>query len=171
MAGLVPPGHRVFRSWTFVPLIAALVILPGGAIGQTYRWVDEQGEVHITDDPNKIPTQQRPRGAQTAPPATGSASPAAPGGAGSGRRDVPVGGGVALWQRTGGHRGEQEPILIQVYESEKACLAERDRRTALHVRLGAQATSQPGLAMSNIGRTPAGDTYFAYRCVPAGIRP
>ena len=80
-------------------------------------------------------------------------------------------GKVTLWLRTGGMRGEQEPILIQTYESEEKCLAERDRRTAVHVSQGMQQTSQPGLAISNLGVSAAGSTYFAYRCAPAGTRP
>ena len=80
-------------------------------------------------------------------------------------------GKVTLWLRTGGVRGEQEPILIQTYDSEATCLAERDRRTAVHVSQGMQQTNQPGLAISNLGVSAASSTYFAYRCVPAGIRP
>jgi len=154
-----------------VPLGVALAILPGAAVAQTYRWVDEQGEVHITDDPNKIPKQQRARGDQSAPPATGSAASAPTGGAASGRPAAPAGSGVALWLRTGGLRGEDQPVLIQVYDSEQACLAERDRRTAVHVSQGMQRTNQPGLAISNLGGTVAGAGYFSYRCVPAGVRP
>ena len=61
--------------------------------------------------------------------------------------------------------------LIQTYDSEAKCLAERDRRTAVHVSQGMQQTNQPGLAISNLGVSAANSTYFAYRCVPAGIRP
>jgi hypothetical protein len=152
-------------------VLAALVVLPGAAVAQMYRWVDEQGEVHVTDDPNGIPKQQRPRGAQMTSPTTTPGPSMPPGSVGSGRRDAPGSGGVALWLRTGGFRGEQEPVLIQVYDSAETCMAERDRWTAVHVSQGTQPTSQPGLAMSNIGRSPAGDHYFAYRCVPVGIRP
>jgi hypothetical protein len=171
-------GTSVFTARAFVPLILALMVLPGAALAQMYRWVDEQGEVHVTDDPDSIPKQQRPRSDQMTSPTTTpapSTTPAPPsstlsGSADSGRRNAASAGGVALWLRTGGLGGEQEPVLIQVYDSEQACLAERDRRTAMHVSHGMQPTSQPGLAMLNIGRTPAGDSYFAYRCVPAGIR-
>jgi hypothetical protein len=171
----------------FVLLILALMALPPVAVAQMYRWVDEQGEVHVTDDPNSVPKQLRSPAGQTptatpapapptatAPPAPPTAMPAPasrPGSTTSSPRYAPGGGGVALWLRTGGFRGEQEPVLIQVYDSEQTCLAERDRRTAVHVSQGMEPTSQPGLAMSNIGRTPAGDHYFAYRCVPVGIRP
>jgi hypothetical protein len=132
--------------------------------------VDEHGEVHLTDDLNSIPPQRRPRGDQT-PPAKGPSASPAPSGADSGRPSAPGGGAVALWVRTGGFRGEQQPALIQVYDSEKTCMAERDRLTAMHVSQGMQPTNQPGLAISNLGGTVTGAGYFAYRCVPAGIRP
>jgi hypothetical protein len=158
-------------AWTLVPLAVALTILPGDAIAQMYRWVDEHGEVHITDDPNKIPMPQRPRSSPSAPPATGPAASTPPASAGSDRRPAPASGGVALWLRTGGIRGEDQPVLIQVYDSEQACIAERDRRTAVHVSQGMQRTNQPGLAISNLGGTVTGAGYFSYRCVPAGVRP
>ena len=170
-----PGTHRVFVARRLVPVILTLVVLHGAAIAQTYRWVDEQGEIHFTDDVNSIPPQYRPRvdapgvGPMT-PPARPPASPV-PGSPGSGPRSAPGGTGVALWLRTGGHRGEQGPVLIQVYDSEEACRVERDRRTAVHVSQGMQRTNQPGLVMSNKSGTPMGETYFAYQCAPAGIRP
>ena len=168
-----PRGRgRAFRKgWTLVPLGVALAILPGAAVAQTYRWVDEQGEVHITDDPNKIPKQQRARGDQSAPPATGSAASAPAGGAASGRPAAPAGSGVALWLRTGGLRGEDQPVLIQIYDSEQAYLAERDQRTTVHVNQKMQRTNQPSLTISNLSRTITGAKYFSYQCVPTGVRP
>jgi uncharacterized protein DUF4124 len=170
----VPALRRthVFRVSAFVPFVLlALVVLPGSAVAQMYRWVDEQGEVHLTDDPNSIPPQHRSRGGQVTPQQKSPAPSTPPGSADSGRPSASGAGGVALWLRTGGLRGEQEPILIQVYDSQETCMAERDRRTAMHVSQGMQPTSQPGLSMSTMGRSPAGDHYFAYRCVPAGIPP
>ena len=154
-------------------VVLVVVLVPAVAGAQMYRWVDAQGEVHITDDPNSIPEKYRPRGEQTTPPSGGSAPSERPGPAPSvgGAPAAPMTGKVTLWLRTGGVRGEQEPILIQTYDSEAKCLAERDRRTAVHVSQGMQQTSQPGLAISNLGVSPANSTYFAYRCVPAGIRP
>jgi uncharacterized protein DUF4124 len=168
----VPAAHRrnAIMARTLLPLILTLAALHGPVTAQTYRWVDEQGDVHITDDVNSIPEARRPGSGPMTPPAKGSVPSPAPGGA-AGPRQAPPGGGVALWLRTGGLRGEQEPVLIGVYDSEQACATERDRRTTMHVSHGMQPTSQPGLAMLNIGQTPAGDSYFAYRCVPAGIRP
>ena len=147
-----------------------LVMLPSAAVAQLYRWVDGQGETHITDDPNNIPERYRPRVDQAAP--QGSSPPASPGTPGGGSTSADPGSGkVSLWLRMGGMRGEQEPVLINTYDSEAKCLAERDRRTAAHVSEGMQPTNQPGLSMSNLGGSKTGGTYFAYRCVPAGIRP
>jgi Domain of unknown function (DUF4124) len=158
----------------FILVVLVLVSLPATAGAQMYRWVDAQGEVHITDDPNSIPEKYRPRGEQAAPQGAAPPPSAGPGPApsvGSPAPVAPMTGKVTLWLRTGGMRGEQEPILIQTYDSEAKCLAERDRRTAVHVSQGMQQTSQPGLAISNLGVSAAGSTYFAYRCVPAGLRP
>ena len=165
------PTGIFLRARRLLPLIMILAVLPGAASAQMYRWTDEQGGVHITDDPNSIPKQQRPRGDQTPPSVKSLAPSTVPGSADSGRRNAPGGGGVALWLRTGGIRGEEEPVLIQVYDSEETCRAERDRRAAVHVSQGMLRTTQPGLAISNLGGAVTGGSYFAYRCVPAGIRP
>lgn len=170
-AGLARCGKNVLVARTLLAVILSLTVLHGPAIARTYRWVDEQGEVHVTDDLNSIPESRRPRDGQTTPTAKSPAPTTAPGSADAGGRHAPPGSGVALWVRTGGLRGEQEPVLIRVYESEEACVAERDRRTAVHVSQGMTRTSQPGLAISNLGGTVTGAGYFAYRCVPAGIRP
>ena len=158
-----------------VPALLILAALPSPAIAETYRWVDQQGEVHVTDDPNRIPPQFRPRvdppRVEPPPPAAPVAPSPPPRSADPARRDAPGRQKVTLWLRTGGLRGEREPILIRVFDSEEACRAERDRRTAAHVSQGMQPTDQPGLARSNLAGTPTGETYFAYRCVPTGIRP
>ena len=142
-----------------------LATAAGPAFAETYRWVDAGGEVHFTDDPNTIPEQYRPRG-NAAPPAKGSAASPAPGGQPGGTSPDRV----ALWLRTGGLRGEGTPVLIQTYDSLEACNAERDRRAKVHASQGMQSTSQPGLAISNLGGSVAGTNYFAYSCVPAAIR-
>jgi hypothetical protein len=157
-------------------LLVALVlaVFPATAFAQMYRWVDGQGEVHMTNDLNSVPEQYRPRVDRPAPNAASPPAPVQPGigsAGGSSGAGEPISGKVTLWLRTGGMRGEQEPVLIRTYDGEAACLAERDRRVAAHVSQGMQATNQPGLAMSNLGTSPTGSTYFAYRCVPAGIRP
>jgi hypothetical protein len=159
----------------FILFVLVLVMLPSAAVAQLYRWVDGQGEAHITDDLNSIPERYRPRVDQAAPPGSSppASAPPAAGSSGGGNTSADPGTGkVTLWLRTGGMRGEQEPVLINTYDSEAKCAAERDRRTAVHVSQGMQQTNQPGLAISNLGASsPAGSTYFAYRCVPAGIRP
>jgi hypothetical protein len=153
------------RGW-LVPLIVALTLLPGAAGAQPYRWVDEQGGIHITDDLNSIPERHRPRLKQMAPSTENPAARSA----GSGQSNAPGPGAVALWLQTGGMRGSEEPILIRVYDNQETCAAERDRRTAASVSQGGmQPTSQPGLAFSNTSRTVVGAGYFAYKCVPAGV--
>jgi hypothetical protein len=164
-----PERHHVSHVASLLAVIAILAVLQGSAIAQTYRWVDAQGEVHVTDDFNAIPEQYRPRG-NVLPPAQSPGTPAARGGASSGQRSAPGVDGVALWVRTGGLRGEREPALIQVYDSMETCLAERDRRVQVHVSQGMQPTNQPGLAISNLGGSVTGTNYFAYSCAPAGVR-
>lgn len=70
--------------------VALLAVLPGGrAFGETYRWVDERGIIHFTDNPENIPAkylkrvQQLPSvtGMPQAPPPSApetAAEPAAP---------------------------------------------------------------------------------------------
>ena len=164
-----PERNHVFRAPALLAVIVILAVLPGLAIAETYRWVDAQGEVHVTDDFNSIPEQYRPRG-NVPPPAQSPGPPPAPGGAYSGQHSAPGGGGVALWVRIGGLRGEEAPVLIQVYDSAEACTAERDRRTQVHVSQGMQPTNQPGLAISNLGGSVTGTNYFAYSCAPAAVR-
>ena len=158
----------------FILFALVLLMLPSAAVAQLYRWVDGQGETHITDDLNSIPERYRPRVDQAAPqgssPPASTQPPAGTPGGGNTSAD-PGTGNVSLWLRMGGMRGEQEPVLINTYDSEAKCLAERDRRTAVHVSQGMQPTNQPGLAISNLGGSVTGGTYFAYRCVPAGMRP
>jgi hypothetical protein len=50
------------------------------AWGQIYRWTDRQGAVHFTDDPSRIPPEQRPRATVYRPsPPAAPAPPATPG--------------------------------------------------------------------------------------------
>jgi len=162
------------RGW-LVPLIVALTLLPEAIFAQPYRWVDEQGGIHITDDLNSIPERHRPQLKENAPPTESPAATPSPGAgpsgsAGSGQSNAPGQGGVALWLQVGGLRGTEEPVLIQVYDSQDTCAAERDRRTEVHVRQGMQRTNQPGLAISNMGGTVVGSSFFAYKCLPAEVR-
>jgi len=54
----------------FILLIC--VLFPTGAWAVLYRWTDEQGQVHVTDNPNDIPPRYRSK------PPPGAAPPAAP---------------------------------------------------------------------------------------------
>jgi len=172
MSGAGASSRR--RGW-LVPLIVALTLLPEAIFAQPYRWVDEQGGIHITDDLNSIPERHRSQLKENAPPTESPAAIPSPGagpsrGAGSGQSNASAQGGVALWLQVGGLRGTEEPVLIQVYDSQDTCAAERDRRTEVHVRQGMQRTNQPGLAISNMGGTVVGSNFFAYKCLPAGVR-
>ena len=55
---LRPRGRS--RAMLLVVLGSMLGFAPS-AVGQVYRYTDEQGQTHITDDPNKIPERFRPR--------------------------------------------------------------------------------------------------------------
>jgi hypothetical protein len=47
------PGEMV--SPCFCIIIIIILFFPLHSIGQIYKWVDEEGIVHFTDDPSKIP--------------------------------------------------------------------------------------------------------------------
>ena len=39
----------------FCIIIIIILFFPLHSIGQIYKWVDEEGIIHLTDDPSKIP--------------------------------------------------------------------------------------------------------------------
>lgn len=54
------------RMRTALPILAVVLLSASMASAQAiYRWVDEQGEVHYTDDKESIPEAQRPKAKQT----------------------------------------------------------------------------------------------------------
>ncbi|HHL40268.1 MAG TPA: DUF4124 domain-containing protein [Deltaproteobacteria bacterium] len=64
-------------------LIACLLVLAlpaGSARAEIYRWVDEEGVVHITDDLHKVPQEYRGKAEvmESSPPPEKPARPAAP---------------------------------------------------------------------------------------------
>src|SRR5687767_4119123 len=66
--------HR-FRHLALLAVALAIAVAPASAAGQPadrpraplYRWTDEAGHTHITDDPNQIPEARR--GTATSPDA------------------------------------------------------------------------------------------------------
>ena len=42
-----------------IPLIVMLAVLVPYSYGEMYRWVDEKGTVHFTDDLSSIPEKYR----------------------------------------------------------------------------------------------------------------
>jgi len=61
-------------------LALALVVCGGSCAGarparaQIYRWTDESGQTHITDDPNQVPESRRPQPAPAEPRTTARAA-------------------------------------------------------------------------------------------------
>lgn len=41
--------------------VGALAVPASGSAQALYRWTDEQGQTHITDDPNQVPERYRPK--------------------------------------------------------------------------------------------------------------
>lgn len=70
----------------FLPLAAALLLLPSAVAADIYRWVDDAGTIHFTDEPANIPPSRRkeadrvirdaPRAPAPAPAPEGTAAPA-----------------------------------------------------------------------------------------------
>jgi len=69
-----------------IAVVFCLALIPQLSLAQVYRWVDEKGGVHFTDDMTQIPEKYRPKTERTAiPQETGVSKPqpdkAAPGAA------------------------------------------------------------------------------------------
>ena len=63
----------------FIGLLLALTLVATDAAAQTYRWVDEQGQVHYAGSREQVPEQYRPQLPPAEPAAPGASTPAAPG--------------------------------------------------------------------------------------------
>jgi hypothetical protein len=50
---------RLVFPFAFICYVIVLSSLPLPAFGQMYRWEDEKGTVHVTDDPSMIPESHR----------------------------------------------------------------------------------------------------------------
>lgn len=63
-------------------LSAAFALAPSDAGAEWYKWVDEDGVLHITDDPNRVPREKRGRVEEVSPeefPHVGEEGPPSPG--------------------------------------------------------------------------------------------
>ena len=63
----------------FIGLLLALTLVATDAAAQTYRWVDEQGQVHYAGSREQVPEQYRSQLPPAEPAAPGASTPAAPG--------------------------------------------------------------------------------------------
>ena len=63
----------------FIGLLLAMTLVATDAAAQTYRWVDEQGQVHYAGSREQVPEQYRPQLPPAEPAAPGASTPAAPG--------------------------------------------------------------------------------------------
>lgn len=58
--------------------VAALLFAPAIEAAELYRWTDERGRVHVTDDLGRVPPQYREKALLDPPQAASPAEPAAP---------------------------------------------------------------------------------------------
>ncbi len=63
----------------FIGLLLALTLVATDAAAQTYRWVDEQGQVHYAGSREQVPEPYRSQLPPAEPAAPGASTPAAPG--------------------------------------------------------------------------------------------
>jgi hypothetical protein len=71
--------------------VAAALLLPCPARAHVYHWEDEDGTVHFTNAPDRVPGPHRPEGASLPPPALEPPSPDEPAPSREGpRREEPI---------------------------------------------------------------------------------
>lgn len=69
-----PDGHRILASgpmaqvWLILLCLLWVSVIPG--LAEVYRWTDEAGRVHFTDNPDTIPPERRGHSRQLSPPTT-----------------------------------------------------------------------------------------------------
>ena len=63
----------------FIGLLLALTLVATDAAAQTYRWVDEQGQVHYAGSREQVPEPYRSQLPPAEPAAPGASTPAEPG--------------------------------------------------------------------------------------------
>ena len=54
-----PSGPAILSLWLFLGILAFSAILAPPASADIYRWEDESGVIHFTDDPSSIPAKFR----------------------------------------------------------------------------------------------------------------
>jgi hypothetical protein len=71
-----PSGAVVLVLWLFGGMLAFSPLFASTASADIYRWEDESGVIHFTDDPSSIPAKYkgRSREIQKTPPAAGKPS-------------------------------------------------------------------------------------------------
>jgi hypothetical protein len=62
--------------WVVLIWICWISVIP--SLAQIYRWTDEKGGVHYTDNPGTIPPERRPHSMRSLPPVSEEAADAAP---------------------------------------------------------------------------------------------
>ena len=71
-----PSGAAILVLWLFGGMLAFSPLLAPPASADIYRWEDESGVIHFTDDPSTIPAKykRKAREIQKVPPASGKPS-------------------------------------------------------------------------------------------------
>lgn len=60
-------SHRLGQDrWSLIASVLAALLLSGPAAGEIYRWTDEQGQVHFTQDLSQVPPGHRSRAREEA---------------------------------------------------------------------------------------------------------
>jgi len=53
-------AQEIFMKWILVAILSTFLI-PQLSFGEVYKWVDEKGVVHFTDDMQQVPEKYRPK--------------------------------------------------------------------------------------------------------------
>ena len=71
-----PSGPEILSLWLFLGILALSALLAPTASADIYRWEDESGVIHFTDDPSNIPANYRGKAREIlkTPPAAGKPS-------------------------------------------------------------------------------------------------
>ncbi len=71
-----PSGPAILSLWLFLGILASSALLPAPASADIYRWEDESGVIHFTDDLSAVPGKYRGKAREIlrTPPGTGQPS-------------------------------------------------------------------------------------------------